>query len=149
MAEIPKNDEQITSIDRIGSGVKDDGAAYVTGRVAGKNVQFFVDSGAQVNTITLESFNAILQDETAKRNLHELAYGSDKPLRAYASPGNIDVVATFSAELFVSDERPVTIEKFYVVRESRALLGFNTAVRYSLLAVGLDVPVVTTRSMSA
>lgn len=128
-------------IDKLGSDLPEDKSAYVMAYVAGIKVPFFIDSGAQVNTITFESFNDILQDETAKMNMHELTYGSDKVLRGYASQGNIDVVATFSAELFVSDERPITIEKFYVVRESRALLGYNTAVRYSLLAVGLDVPV--------
>lgn len=33
------------------------------------------------------------------------------------------------------------IEKFYVVDEAIALLGFNTAMRYSVLDVGLDVPI--------
>lgn len=47
----------------------------------------------------------------------------------------------FSAELFVSEDRPVMVEKFYVVDELRALLGFNTAVRYSVLDIGLTVPV--------
>ena len=102
---------------------------------------FYIDSGAQVNTITSESFSFILQDESARGNLYEVNYGSDKVLRGYASKANIEVVATFSAELFVADERPATIEKFYVVRESRALLGYNTAIRYSLLAIGLEVPV--------
>lgn len=115
--------------------------AYVAAYVAGIEVVFFIDSGAQVNTITQESFNAILSDETAKQNLQELSYESDKPLRAYATQGSIDVVATFSAEVFVSEDRPTTIEKFYVVQESRSLLGFKTATRYSLLAIGLNVPV--------
>lgn len=139
--EILKPDEHEITIDKVRYGVNEDNDAYVVGYVAGKKVRFFIDSGAQVNTVTSESFNAILQDETAKRKLYELTYGSDKKLRAYASHSNIEVIATFSAELFVTDDRPVSIEKFYVVRESRALLRFNTAVRYSLLAVGLDVSV--------
>lgn len=119
-------DMEKADINRVGSCVPEDKAAYVMAHVAGIKIQFFIDSGAQVNTITVESFDAILRDTTAKQNLHELCYESDKVLRAYASQGNIEVVATFSAELFVSNERPIMIEKFYVVRESRALLGFNT-----------------------
>ncbi|XP_062537716.1 uncharacterized protein LOC134206052 [Armigeres subalbatus] len=130
-----------SDIGRVISNEPIEKAAYIVAYVAGIQVLFFIDSGAQVNTITMESFNAILQDKHAKKNLHELTYGSDKTLRAYATQGSIDVVATFSAQLFVSDERPVTTEKFYVVREKRALLGFNTAVRYSLLKVGLEVSV--------
>lgn len=128
-------------IGRVRSKEPDDKPAYVVAYVAGIQVPFFIDSGAQVNTITLESFNAILQNESAKQSLHGLTYESDKTLRAYATQGSIEVVATFSAELFVTENRPATTEKFYVVREKRALLGFNTAIRYSLLEVGLDVPV--------
>lgn len=54
---------------------------------------------------------------------------------------NIDVLATFSAELYITEDRPMFTEKFYVVDETRALLGYNTALRYSVLAIGLDVPI--------
>lgn len=73
--------------------------------------------------------------------LHDICYKSDKTLRAYASPGEIKVIATFSAKLYISKERPVYIEKFYVIEEARSLLSFKTASRYSLLDVGLRVPV--------
>lgn len=137
----PLSDDQSAEIDRVESCVSNSGPAYISAFVAGVKIRFFIDSGAQVNTITQDSFEAILHDETAKQNLFELCYESDKPLRAYATNGSIEVIATFSAELFVSDDRPVTVEKFYVIDETRALLGFNTAMRYSLLAIGLDVPV--------
>lgn len=141
VAQSTSAEQEIADLSMVESNVLSDESAYVTGHVAGLKVQFFIDSGAQVNTITMESFNAILQNDTGRDKLLEQNCGSDKSLRGYASHGNIDVVATFSAELFVSYERPTTIEKFYVIRESRPLLGYNTAVRYSLLAVGLKVPV--------
>jgi hypothetical protein len=89
--------------------------------VAGTKVRFFIDSGAQVNTITSETFNAIQQNEIAKQNLYE----TDKILRAYASQSNIQVIATFAAQLFVSHDRPVLIEKFYVIKENRATSGIQ------------------------
>lgn len=55
--------------------------------------------------------------------------------------GQIQVLATFEAHLFISDDRPVYLEKFYVVKESRSLLSRPTATRYSVLRLGLDVPV--------
>lgn len=134
-------EEKIAEINRVKSRIPDEKTAYVPAYVAGVKVLFFIDSGAQVNTVTQESFNEILREESAKRKLLELSYESDKPLRAYATDGSIEVVATFSAELFVTKDRPATIEKFYVVNETRALLGFNTATRYSLLTIGLEVPV--------
>lgn len=99
------------------------------------------NTGAQVNTITRESFDKIMVDQKASSKILTLSYSTDKPLKAYASSGHIEVVATFSAELFISEERPIMIEKFYVVDEMRSLLGFNTAIRYSILNIGLNVPV--------
>lgn len=53
------------------------------------------------------------------------------------------MLATFEAHLFISDDRPVFLEKFYVVKESKSLLSRQTATRYSVLQLGLDVPVST------
>lgn len=112
--------------------------ALIRASVAGVEILFFIDSGAQVNTITKNSFDLILSNP---ENIYNLKYATDKPLKAYASSSNIEVIATFSAILFISDDRPVSMEKFYVVNEIRSLLGFNTASRYSVLAVGLNVPI--------
>lgn len=82
-----------------------------------------------------------MADKMASSKILTLRFSSDKPLKAYASKEHIKVEATFSAELFISEDRPVTIEKFYVVDEIHALLGFNTAIRYCVLDIGLNVPV--------
>lgn len=115
--------------------------AFVVGHVAGKRVVFFIDSGAQVNTITKKILDKILADSSKVNKVYDLNYTSDKSLRAYASQGEIAVIATFSAKLYVSKDRPICLEKFYVVEEMRSLMGFNTAARYSLLDIGLRVPV--------
>lgn len=115
--------------------------ACIDARVANTPVKFFIDSGAQVNTITRVSFEQILANMDSRINIHALQYSTDKRLKAYASDGEIKVIANFLAELFISEDRPIMVEKFYVVDEARALLGFNTAVRYSVLSVGLEVPV--------
>lgn len=115
--------------------------AIISAKVAGVEISFFIDSGAQVNTITKHYFDEILANEVSAGQLRDLRFSTDKPLRAYASDVNIDVVAQFSAELYISEDRPVFMETFYVVDEIRALLGFNTATRYSVLAVGLNVNV--------
>lgn len=115
--------------------------ATIEAKVAGIGVKFLIDSGAQVNTITKASFDLILADQNAKSQIIGLKSSSDTPLKAYAMPEPIKVVANFSAELFISHDRPVTVEKFYVVDEFKALLGLNTAIRYSVLDVGLNVPI--------
>lgn len=73
----------------------------------------------------------MIGDEDCRRLLYQIKDGSDKPLRAYASAGNIDVMATFEAELVISDDRPCYMEKFYVVDNARSLLSRCTAIRYS------------------
>lgn len=115
--------------------------AFVVGRVAGFRIIFFIDSGAQVNTITKTQFEKMVKKDSIRSKLINLSYTTDTKLRAYAASSNIKVVATFSAELYVSKDRPVLVEKFYVVDEGRALLGFNTSTRYSVLVVGLSIPV--------
>ncbi|XP_065094175.1 uncharacterized protein K02A2.6-like [Ochlerotatus camptorhynchus] len=65
----------------------------------------------------------------------------DRPLKAYATEKNIDVLATFDAYLYITEDRPMLLEKFYVVRESRALLSRQTSSRYNILMLGLKVPV--------
>ena len=118
-----------------------DSSCLIKAKVAGVDIEFMIDSGAQVNTVTKLSFSKIVADELASSKILALSSNTDQPLKGYGSNDPIKVVAVFSAELFVSEDRPVMVEKFYVVDELRALLGFNTAVRYSVLDIGLNVPV--------
>lgn len=123
--------------------------AYIDTHVAKTPVKFFIDSGAQVNTIIKKDFERILANTDGRDNILALEYSTDKRLKAYASDNEIKVIANFSAELVISEDRPVSIEKFYVVDEIRSLLGFNTALRYSVLEVGLDVAVNALRANSS
>lgn len=109
--------------------------------VSGFPCDFLIDSGAQVNTLTEYSYNKIVENENCKRGLHNIQYGSDRTLKAYAVSGNIPVVGTFEAFMFISEDRPMLLEKFYIVKESQSLLGRPTATRYSVLLLGLQVPV--------
>ena len=109
--------------------------------VAGLKCPFLIDSGAQVNTFTLAKFEQIKSDSRHSSEIFNVCYDSDRPLKAYAIAGEIQVVATFHAYLYISDDRPILLEKFYVVEEVRALLSRSTACRYSVLMLGLRVPV--------
>ncbi|XP_062711240.1 uncharacterized protein K02A2.6-like [Aedes albopictus] len=114
--------------------------------VAGLRCPFLIDSGAQVNTFTEDSFCKLMSDPAYSSEVFEVKCGTDRPLKAYASSGNIEVMATFNAYLFISDDRPILLEKFYVVKEARALLSRTTASRYSVLMLGLKVPVQTVQT---
>ncbi|XP_062709531.1 uncharacterized protein K02A2.6-like [Aedes albopictus] len=105
------------------------------------NCTFLIDSGAQVNTLTEESFKVLLDNHEYREGVYNIQERPDRPLKAYASAGDIKVLCTFEALLYVSEDRPILLEKFYVVDECRSLLGRHTATRYSVLQLGLQVPV--------
>ncbi|XP_055598902.1 uncharacterized protein K02A2.6-like [Uranotaenia lowii] len=77
----------------------------------------------------------------SRESLFSISMGADVPLKAYASPNEIPVIASFVAELTISQDRPTCMEKFYAVSNGRALLGRSTALRYSVLQLGLHVPI--------
>lgn len=113
----------------------------ITATVAGLKCSFLIDSGAEVNTFTLILFDQILSDPKYHNELFNVRHETDRSLKAYAMDGNIKVLATFHAYLHISDDRPTLLEKFYVIKESRALLSRSTACRYSVLMLGLNVPI--------
>lgn len=116
--------------------------------LAGIPFSFLIDSGAEVNTITTEMYEALLknsQNRMVKWNMESdrrrlLAYGSSEPL---------PVAATFYTDLYINEWRPHGEEKFYVIKGSkRALLSRGTALRYSVLQVGLSVPIQSLQSVT-
>lgn len=62
-------------------------AGMIDARVAGMECTFLIDSGAQVNTLTEASFRALQNIQEYSEGIFNLQYGSDLPLRAYASSG--------------------------------------------------------------
>ncbi|XP_058814769.1 uncharacterized protein LOC131678572 isoform X2 [Topomyia yanbarensis] len=119
----------------------------ISATVAGMPCQFLIDSGAQVNTFTEDLFIKLKTDQFHKNEIFNLQDKSDRTLKPYASCNVIKVLATFEAFLHITDNRPVLLEKFYVVREIRSLLSRATATRYSVLLLGLSVPVTDEGSM--
>lgn len=113
----------------------------IVGQVAGLLVNFIIDSGADVNTVGEEVFDRLMNSDPLQCPVYSLKAGTDRTLKAYATPGSISVMATFVAELFITPDRPRSLEKFYVIHGGNALLGRSTATRYSVLQLGLSVPV--------
>lgn len=114
----------------------------ITATVAGMQCDFLVDSGAQVNTLMEKLYVTMKNDDRYSHSMYNIREGSDIALKAYASKAELEVRATFETFLFISEDRPVYLEKFYVFKDAnRSLLGRSTAIRYSVLMVGLEVPV--------
>lgn len=123
--------------------VKDDGIISVT--VAGMNCQFLIDSGAQVNTFSERDFIKLKANEAYRKEIYSYQEKSDRSLKPYASGEEIRVLGTFEAPLYITNDRPVLLEKFYIVNERYSLLGRSTSIRYCVLLLGLKVP---TRDLS-
>ncbi|XP_062533281.1 uncharacterized protein LOC134202254 [Armigeres subalbatus] len=133
---ITESYECISSVKKV---VEFNGTEVIIGKIAGIEIPFLIDSGADVNTIGGDTFEELMRGESSQ--LLCVQRGTDKPLKAYASSDQIEVIATFVAELTISDDRPRYREKFYVIDQARALLGRDTAIRYSVLQLGLSVPI--------
>ena len=129
------------SLDRLGM----ESTGSVIGSVAGVAVNFLIDSGAEVNTIGDGVFNRLMSDPLS-HPIYAIKEGTDKP-QAYATTQPIKVVASFLAEFTITADRPCLLEKFYVVPGAKALLGRSTATRYSVLQLGLQVPIIDSKEM--
>lgn len=113
---------------------------FISVSLAGMPCEFLIDSGAQVNTFSQQNFLKLMAEEKYREQILNFCEQSDRSLKPYASSGEIEVVGTFEAPLYISDDRPVLVEKFYIVNERYSLLGRSTAIRYSVLLLGFKVP---------
>lgn len=127
-----------------GSHGRTDHGACIQGYIAGLPIPFLIDSGAEVNTVNGDIFRELMSNDHSGAAIIDVREGSDRPLKAYATDHNVKVRATFVAELFISDDRPQLMEKFYAVDHAKSLLSRGTAIRYCVLQVGLDVPITNT-----
>ncbi|XP_041774401.1 uncharacterized protein LOC121594793 [Anopheles merus] len=115
--------------------------AIIRGYVAGIPVGFLIDSGADVNTVDENTFTQLKSSGVTEGIIFNLKGGSDRPPKAYGMTGEIPVVASFAAQLRITEERPCYMEQFYVIQQARPLLSRSTSLRYSVLQLGINVPI--------
>nr|XP_029709193.1 uncharacterized protein LOC109423460 [Aedes albopictus] len=87
----------------------------VTASVAGMRCDFLVDSGAEVNTFIEQSFHILKNDNRYSGSLYSIREGSDVPLKAYASKGEI-AAATADGELCNTHTNQLSTPLLYLVR---------------------------------
>lgn len=58
-----------------------DSSCLIKAKVAGVDIEFMIDSGAQVNTVTKLSFSKIVADELASSKILALSSNTDQPLK--------------------------------------------------------------------
>lgn len=99
-------------------------------------IQFLIDSGANVNTITVDSWSMLKQN--CRSVVHDLVAFPNEVLKAYAHQRPLEVECSFRAYVVVANRRkPLQLANFFVVRGTKlSLLGFDTSQKLDLIRVG-------------
>ncbi|XP_055590420.1 uncharacterized protein K02A2.6-like [Uranotaenia lowii] len=101
------------------------------------SVEFLIDSGASINTITEEVWQSIKFNRV---KIFNLKHDCDRQFLAYASQTPLQVLAVFEAHISVDASKPKTYAEFFVVEcANRCLLSKRTAEEMKVLKVGLEV----------
>lgn len=103
--------------------------------VGGIELEMLVDSGADANLISNESWCKLKEERV---QVVSSTKGSNRVLKAYGSDRPLKILGSFVAEIDVGKRR--TQAEFLVVEGGqRCLLGDTTAKRLGILKVGLDI----------
>ncbi|XP_055585385.1 uncharacterized protein K02A2.6-like [Uranotaenia lowii] len=100
-------------------------------------VEFLIDSGASINTVTEEAWDVIQQRNTKVFNYRTKC---DRQFNGYASQEPLQVKAMFEAWLSINPVKPKCYAEFFVIEGAqRSLLSKSTAEELKVLKVGLHV----------
>lgn len=117
-----------------------DNQAEIDCEVAGFAIKTLIDSGSSVNTVTEHDFVAMIASEQHQNRIFNIKHKTEKALMAYATEAPLSVIASFEADLWISDNRISAVEKFYVIKNAkRSLLSRDTAIRYNVLILGMSI----------
>lgn len=104
--------------------------------IGSEQVEFLVDSGAAVNTITDQIWRMIR--EGSKTAIQDLVMYPKDVLKGYANESPLDVLCSFASYIGVkgSTQRMV-LAKFFVVNGTQlSLLGYDTSCMLKILHIG-------------
>ncbi|XP_049277861.1 uncharacterized protein K02A2.6-like [Anopheles funestus] len=100
-------------------------------------VNFLIDSGAAINTVTPEVWRQLKQ---IKATIVQHEVDSDLRITAYATKQPLKLQGKFEAWVKVNEAKPKVYAQFFVVEQSgKCLLGKRTAEALRVLKVGLEV----------
>lgn len=107
------------------------------------SVDFLVDSGSSINTVTIDVWTKLNESNA---NLSKKTSSVDRRFTAYASHDSLKVLKVFEAWISVNPSKPTSYAEFFVIEgANKCLLSKRTAEDLKLLKVGLDVQNVETK----
>ncbi|XP_058827794.1 uncharacterized protein LOC131687716 [Topomyia yanbarensis] len=99
-----------------------------------EHLEFLVDSGATVNTITTIGWQKIKRN--CRSVIQEIMPHLEEILLSYANQQPLEVECSFKAFIGVNS-RPLHLAKFFVVKGARlSLLSYDTAFKMNLIRIG-------------
>ncbi|XP_055543013.1 uncharacterized protein K02A2.6-like [Wyeomyia smithii] len=116
---------------------EDTSSGIITCEIASISVEFLIDSGAAINTVTEQVWSKFIQNKAA---LYKTKFNCDRHLTAYATQEPLKVLTIFEAWITVNDTKPKAYAEFFVIQGTRrSLLCKRTAEDLKVLKVGLGV----------
>lgn len=100
-------------------------------------MEFLIDSGAVINTITEQIWTQLLRSNTV---LFKKKFQCNRQFTAYASQEPLQVLGVFEAWISINETKPKIYAEFFVIQGARrSLLSKRTAEDLKVLKVGLEV----------
>ncbi|XP_055589748.1 uncharacterized protein K02A2.6-like [Uranotaenia lowii] len=105
-------------------------------------VQFLIDSGSSINSVTSEIWDKIGKTDV---KIYKTKFQCSRQFKSYASEQPLQISAIFEAWISVNETKPKAYAEFFVVTgANKCLLSKQTAEELRVLKVGLDVQHVQT-----
>ncbi|XP_035914863.1 uncharacterized protein K02A2.6-like [Anopheles stephensi] len=109
----------------------------IVGHIDKIPVEFLIDSGAMINTITEKVWRKLIG---SRAKVFNMQFECDRQFNAYASKVPLEVVAGFEAWITINAAKPKVYTEFFVIKgANRCLLCKKTAEELKVLKVGLEV----------
>lgn len=111
---------------------------FVECHIGTQILNFLIDSGATVNTITSHEWKLIKRN--CRTIVQDLVIHPEEVLSGYANPNSLDVECSFRAYIGVKNsDQPLLLAKFFVVNGTGlSLLGYETSSKLKLIRIGIQ-----------
>lgn len=109
---------------------------YVKCVIGSEEINFLVDSGATVNTVTVHDWDKIRKD--SRTAIQDVTMYPKDILKGYANENPLDVLCSFAAYIGVNEGSGNVMAKFYVIKGTKlCLLGYKTAFSLNILHIDI------------
>ncbi|XP_055639739.1 uncharacterized protein LOC129777483 isoform X1 [Toxorhynchites rutilus septentrionalis] len=123
------------------NSLREEDPRQVCCKIGTESVDFLIDTGATVNTITTAVWETIKSN--CRSVIQDFVLFPEEVLRSYANQQPLEVACSFKAYIAVNN-RPLQLAKFFVVKGTNlSLLSYETASNLNLIRIGLQVPPIT------